>query len=119
MGLLTEVALSTSAYEATAISDGFKVLLGDMSACVIKIEQAGRGDDTHAWGPPFPEQESGYFLSINRNKESVTLDFKQRAGRELLDRLGGGGGGGGRLWQGGRSGAANGAHSVGCETSLW
>ena len=82
MGLLTEVAPSTSADEASAISRGFKVLLGDMGACVIKIEQPGRGDDTHAWGPPFLEQESAYFLSINRNKESVTLDFKQPAGRE-------------------------------------
>ena len=63
------------------------MLLGDMGARVIKIEQRGKGDDTRAWGPPFLEQESAYFLSINRNKESVTLDFKQPAGRELLERL--------------------------------
>jgi crotonobetainyl-CoA:carnitine CoA-transferase CaiB-like acyl-CoA transferase len=63
------------------------MLLADMGARVIKIEQPGRGDDTRAWGPPFVCGESAYFLSINRNKESVTLDFKQAAGRALLDRL--------------------------------
>src|ERR671915_333738 len=63
------------------------MLLADMGARVIKIEQPGRGDDTRAWGPPFVGSESAYFLSINRNKESVTLDFKQRAGRAILDRL--------------------------------
>jgi crotonobetainyl-CoA:carnitine CoA-transferase CaiB-like acyl-CoA transferase len=63
------------------------MLLADMGARVIKIEQPGKGDDTRAWGPPFVSGESAYFLSINRNKESVTLDFKQRAGRALLDGL--------------------------------
>ena len=63
------------------------MLLADMGARVIKIEQPGRGDDTRAWGPPFLEGESAYFLSINRNKESVTLDFKHEEGRALLERL--------------------------------
>ena len=63
------------------------MLLADMGARVIKIEQPGKGDDTRAWGPPFLEGESAYFLSINRNKESVTLDFKQPGGRAILDRL--------------------------------
>ncbi|HEY6213772.1 MAG TPA: CoA transferase [Vicinamibacterales bacterium] len=77
------------------------MLLADMGARVIKIEQPGKGDDTRAWGPPFlyptghkpagggPEEggESAYFLSINRNKESVTLDFKHPDGRAALDRL--------------------------------
>src|SRR6476659_4271632 len=63
------------------------MMLADMGARVIKIEQPGKGDDTRAWGPPFVEGESAYFLSINRNKESVTIDFKQAAGRELLHRL--------------------------------
>jgi len=63
------------------------MLLADMGARVIKIEQPGKGDDTRAWGPPFVDGESAYFLSINRNKESLTLDFKQPAGRAVLDRL--------------------------------
>src|SRR5262245_56913835 len=63
------------------------MLLADMGARVIKIEQPGKGDDTRAWGPPFLEGESAYFLSINRNKESVTLDFKHPEGRSILGRL--------------------------------
>jgi crotonobetainyl-CoA:carnitine CoA-transferase CaiB-like acyl-CoA transferase len=63
------------------------MMLADMGARVIKIEQPRKGDDTRAWGPPFVEGESAYFLSINRNKESVTLDFKQPAGRDLLRQL--------------------------------
>jgi crotonobetainyl-CoA:carnitine CoA-transferase CaiB-like acyl-CoA transferase len=61
--------------------------LADMGARVIKIEQPGRGDDTRGFGPPFLKGESTYFLSVNRNKESVTLDFKHPEGRALLDRL--------------------------------
>src|SRR5919106_915217 len=63
------------------------MLLADMGARVIKVEQPGRGDDTRAWGPPFLSGESSYFLSINRNKESVTLNFKHPDGRRLLDQL--------------------------------
>src|SRR5262245_9752853 len=63
------------------------MMLADMGARVIKIEQPGKGDDTRGWGPPFLHGESAYFLSINRNKESVTLDFKQGAGRTLLKQL--------------------------------
>jgi crotonobetainyl-CoA:carnitine CoA-transferase CaiB-like acyl-CoA transferase len=61
--------------------------LADMGARVIKIEHPDRGDDTRAWGPPWVDTESSYFLSINRNKESVALDFKQPEGRRLLDQL--------------------------------
>ena len=63
------------------------MLLGDMGARVIKVEQPGRGDDTRRWGPPFLAGESTYFLSINRNKESVTLDFKHPEGRAALEAL--------------------------------
>src|SRR5262245_40191970 len=63
------------------------MLLADMGARVIKIEQPGKGDDTRGWGPPFIDGESAYFLRINRNKESVTLDFKKPEAREILDRL--------------------------------
>ncbi|MBI3490589.1 MAG: CoA transferase [Acidobacteria bacterium] len=63
------------------------MLLADMGARVIKIEQPGKGDDTRAWGPPFLEGESAYFLSINRNKESITLDFKHSEGRAILRQL--------------------------------
>lgn len=63
------------------------MLLADLGARVIKIEQPKGGDDTRPWGPPFLNGESAYFLSINRNKESVTLDFKHPRGRALLDQL--------------------------------
>jgi crotonobetainyl-CoA:carnitine CoA-transferase CaiB-like acyl-CoA transferase len=63
------------------------MMLADMGARVIKIEQPGRGDETRAWGPPFQGGESAYFLSINRNKESVALDFKHPAGRVVLESL--------------------------------
>jgi formyl-CoA transferase/CoA:oxalate CoA-transferase len=63
------------------------MLLGDMGARVIKIEQPGRGDDTRAWGPPFVAGESAYFLSVNRNKQSVTLDLKHPAARPVVDAL--------------------------------
>lgn len=67
------------------------MILGDLGARVIKIERPGAGDDTRAWGPPFvgegDEQESTYFLSINRNKESVELDFKSEHGQRMLTQL--------------------------------
>ena len=61
--------------------------LGDLGARVIKIEQPGRGDDTRAWGPPFIGRESAYFLSVNRNKESLALDLKHARARAILDAL--------------------------------
>lgn len=63
------------------------MMLADMGARVIKIEQPGTGDDTRGWGPPFLDGESAYFLSINRNKESITVDLKQSAGRTVVERL--------------------------------
>ena len=58
------------------------MVLADMGARVIKVEHPGKGDDTRHWGPPFLGTESAYFLSINRNKESVTrrLQAPARAG---------------------------------------
>jgi formyl-CoA transferase/CoA:oxalate CoA-transferase len=63
------------------------MLLADMGARVIKVEQPGRGDDTRHWGPPFVGSESAYFLSVNRNKESLTLDFKKPGATRVLDAL--------------------------------
>ena len=63
------------------------MLAADMGARVIKIEHPARGDDTRAWGPPFLEGESAYYLSVNRNKESVAIDFKTPEGRALLHAL--------------------------------
>jgi glutaryl-CoA transferase len=63
------------------------MLLADLGARVVKVEQPGKGDDTRAWGPPFLGTESAYFLSVNRNKESLTLDFRKPAGRAVLERL--------------------------------
>ena len=63
------------------------MVLGDLGARVIKIERRGSGDDTRAWGPPFVGGESTYFLSVNRNKESLTLDFTTADGRAILERL--------------------------------
>ena len=59
-------------------------LLGDMGAEVIKIERPGKGDDCRAWGPPWLDGESLWFLSVNRNKQSVTLDYTSAAGRMVL-----------------------------------
>src|SRR4051812_39617025 len=67
------------------------MMLGDLGARVIKVEMPLGGDDSRGWGPPFvgpPEAtESTYFLSCNRNKESVTADLRSDDGRELLTRL--------------------------------
>ncbi len=63
------------------------MVLADHGARVIKLEHPVRGDDTRHWGPPFVGDESAYFLSINRNKESVTLDFKQPEGQRILHQL--------------------------------
>jgi crotonobetainyl-CoA:carnitine CoA-transferase CaiB-like acyl-CoA transferase len=63
-------------------------MLGDMGAEVIKVEPPGAGDDTRTWGPPFTGSgESAYFLGINRNKRSVTLNMAVKAGQEILAEL--------------------------------
>jgi succinate---hydroxymethylglutarate CoA-transferase len=62
-------------------------MLGDMGADVIKIEPPGAGDDTRSWGPPFAGKESAYFLGINRNKRSLTLNMAVKPGQEILAAL--------------------------------
>jgi formyl-CoA transferase len=60
------------------------MFLGDLGAEVVKVEQPGAGDDTRGWGPPFVGGESAYYLCINRNKQSLTLDLKSKRAVELL-----------------------------------
>jgi len=60
--------------------------LGDMGAEVIKVEEPGKGDDTRGW-PPFVAGEATYFLSVNRNKKSLTLNVKPSEGQDVLRRL--------------------------------
>ncbi|MFB7513465.1 CaiB/BaiF CoA transferase family protein [Streptomyces sp. NPDC056144] len=66
------------------------MLLADLGADVIKIERPGSGDDTRAWGPPFAGGEAAYFLGVNRNKRSVTLDLTDpedlATARAIVDR---------------------------------
>jgi crotonobetainyl-CoA:carnitine CoA-transferase CaiB-like acyl-CoA transferase len=63
------------------------MMLGDMGADVVKVEPPERGDDTRAWGPPFLEGESAYYLGVNRNKRSIVLDMAQEGDREALGKL--------------------------------
>ncbi|MCZ4313952.1 CoA transferase [Comamonadaceae bacterium G21597-S1] len=62
-------------------------LLADMGATVVKVEKPRTGDDARAWGPPFLHGESLWFMSVNRGKQSLTLDIATLAGRELLYKL--------------------------------
>ncbi len=62
-------------------------MLADAGARVIKIEESSGGDETRRWGPPFAGGESAYFLSVNRNKESLALDLKSERGRAIAGRL--------------------------------
>jgi formyl-CoA transferase len=67
------------------------MILGDLGAEVIKVEQPGGGDDTRRWGPPFIDTpdgpESTYFLSANRNKRSVTVDLKDPDERSFIEKM--------------------------------
>jgi formyl-CoA transferase len=63
------------------------MMLGDLGAEVIKVEKPGAGDDTREWGPPFTGGESAYYLSVNRNKKSITVNFKSEAGRKIIKQL--------------------------------
>jgi crotonobetainyl-CoA:carnitine CoA-transferase CaiB-like acyl-CoA transferase len=62
------------------------MILADMGAQVIKIEEPGKGDDTRSW-PPFVEGEATYFISVNRNKQSLTLNLKAPAARKIFTDL--------------------------------
>ena len=61
--------------------------LGDLGADVIKVERPGAGDQSRSWGPPFQGGESSYFMCVNRNKRSVTLNLKTEGGRTAMQRL--------------------------------
>jgi crotonobetainyl-CoA:carnitine CoA-transferase CaiB-like acyl-CoA transferase len=63
--------------------------LADLGADVVKIERPGEGDDTRRWGPPFAGEDAAYFLSLNRNKRSVTVDLRSAAGVGAIRRLAG------------------------------
>jgi crotonobetainyl-CoA:carnitine CoA-transferase CaiB-like acyl-CoA transferase len=63
------------------------MILGDLGATVIKVEQPGKGDDTRHFGPPYIAGESAYYLGLNRNKQSILLDFSTVEGKERLLKL--------------------------------
>ncbi len=63
------------------------MMLGDLGADVIKVERRQSGDQSRSWGPPFVGSESAYFLATNRNKRSLSLDYDQPMGEEILHRL--------------------------------
>jgi formyl-CoA transferase/CoA:oxalate CoA-transferase len=63
------------------------MILSDLGAEVIKIEKPGTGDETRAWGPPFIDGISYYFLSLNRGKKSVVLDLKTREAQRIVQKL--------------------------------
>lgn len=60
------------------------MVLGDLGADIIKVERPGTGDDTRAWGPPWAGGESAYYLSVNRNKRSITLDIKHPDAQQII-----------------------------------
>ncbi|KKM04485.1 hypothetical protein LCGC14_1763750 [marine sediment metagenome] len=63
------------------------MMLADMGAEVIKLEMPGKGDDSRSYGPPFVKGESAYFMSVNRNKKSLTLNMKSERSTEIIHRL--------------------------------
>lgn len=87
--------MSSLPLEGLLVADFSRVLAGplctqmlaDEGARVIKVEEPGRGDETRRWGPPFVGGVSTYFLSVNRNKESVTLDLREEEDAALAREL--------------------------------
>src|SRR4051794_26763877 len=83
------------ALDGVLIADFSRVLAGplaamtlaDLGAEVVKVERPGAGDDTRAWGPPWTERGSAYYLGLNRNKRSLALDLGDEADRDLARRL--------------------------------
>ena len=63
------------------------MVMADLGADVVKVERPGAGDPTRAWGPPFREGESAYYLCVNRGKRSITVDLGDPAGLEVVRRL--------------------------------
>jgi formyl-CoA transferase/CoA:oxalate CoA-transferase len=63
------------------------MILADLGADVIKVEDVGKGDDTRAWGPPFQGADAAYFHSVNRNKRSIAVDLKDQECLALVQRL--------------------------------
>src|SRR6202000_2211372 len=63
------------------------MVLSDLGADVIKVENTTDGDDTRAWGPPFQGDDAAYFLSVNRNKRGISVDLKDPECQELVGRL--------------------------------
>jgi crotonobetainyl-CoA:carnitine CoA-transferase CaiB-like acyl-CoA transferase len=63
------------------------MILGDLGADVIKVEDIWHGDDTRHWGPPFQGDDAAYFLSINRNKRGLSVNMKTPQGRQIVQRL--------------------------------
>jgi crotonobetainyl-CoA:carnitine CoA-transferase CaiB-like acyl-CoA transferase len=71
-----------------ALSGPFATMvLGDLGADVIKVEDIWHGDDTRRWGPPFQGDDAAYFLSVNRNKRGLSVNMKAPAGQEIVRRL--------------------------------
>ena len=92
---MTETSISAPPLSGLRVLDLSRVLagpfctmmLGDLGADVIKVEKPGTGDDTREWGPPFAGGESAYYLSVNRNKKSITVNFKSETGRRIIRQL--------------------------------